>query len=155
VWLLLAFGAGLLLGCLGNFLAWQWLENPWPFFGWLCPPLLGLVAGLLADSSRRYSWLRALVASLLAWSGFILTFLVIAHIRWDQQVFTYVPAPSPDDPYCSPCLDFTPPHIPFTLQGFFVLGLIYIVPVALVTNFVVKVVRWFSTRRSTRPWQPS
>jgi hypothetical protein len=36
--LLLAFGASLALGGLGDSLAWQWLENPWPFFDLLCPP---------------------------------------------------------------------------------------------------------------------
>jgi hypothetical protein len=149
VFLLMAFGAGLLLGSLSNYWVWQWLENPWPFFGLLCPPLLGLVAGLLADDHCRYAWLRVLVASLLTWSGFILTFLVIAHLHWDQEVFTYMPTPPPEDPYCSPCLDFTPPPIWFSLQDFFVLGLMFVVSTALATNFVVKVVRWYSPRRPT------
>lgn len=148
--LLLTFGAGLVLGGLGNYLAWHLLENPWPFFGWFCPPLLGLVAGLSDDGSRRHAWLRVLAASLLAWSGFILTFLVIAHIHWDQTVFTYVPTPAPEDPYCSPCLDFDV-SIRFSLQGFFVIGLFFVASVALVTHFVAKVVRRRATLRSPRP----
>ncbi len=148
--LLLAFVAGLVLGGLGNYLAWRWLENPWPFFGWFCPPLLGLVAGLIIDGRRRHAWLRAIAASLLAWSGFILTFLVIAHIHWEQQVFTYVPTPAPADPYCSPCFDFTPPPIWFSLQDFFVLGLVFVVPIALVTNVVMNAARRLSGPRSPR-----
>ncbi len=148
--LLLTFSGGLGLGALGNSWGWNRLENPWPFFGLLCPLLLGLLAGLLGGGSQRHAWLRVLGASLLAWSGFFLTFLVFAQIHWFQMIYSTPPDPAANDPTCSPCFDFKV-SIGFSLQDFFPLGLVFVSLIALATTGVLKAACWFFPRRPTPP----
>ena len=47
--------AGLLLGVLGNALAWNQVENPWPYLGLLCPFLLGMSVVLIVGGALTIS----------------------------------------------------------------------------------------------------
>ena len=124
----LAFGAGLLLGALGNALAWNQLENPWPYLGLLCPLLLAMSVALIVGGRTRHFWHSTLGASSLAWIGFYLVFIVIAF-----QIHPYNP-PQPDlsqsDQFCSPCFsDALGTGI--LMLAFFPIGPLFVVLIAL------------------------
>jgi hypothetical protein len=134
--LLVAIGAGLLLGALGDKLAWNRLENPWPYLGLLCPLLLGMIVGLTGGGR---DWPP--VPSVLAWTGFYLTFVFIPFQRHPYQVINPSPADaSPAGPFCSPC--FSPDSLlEVEIVFFWVVGLYYVPLIAFATSSLLKFAR--------------
>ncbi|HEU5374932.1 MAG TPA: hypothetical protein VFV38_05810 [Ktedonobacteraceae bacterium] len=130
--MLIAFAVGLLLGTLGNALAWNQLENPWPYLGLLCPLLLGTSVALIVGKHST------LGASSLAWIGFYLVFIVIAY-----HLHPYNPPPSnqtQSDQVCSPCFSGD------VLTGvllvyFFPFGLFFIMLIAFAASSLLKFTR--------------
>lgn len=148
--LLIAFGAGLVLGELGVILAWNRLDNPWPYLGLLCPFVLGIIGAMTVGIHTRRSFSRTLSVCTLAWIGFYITFIVIAW-RTNPYHFGGPPPPElyPDD--CSPCFDFGDILLVPTLTIFFPIGLLFVTFVASITNRVLKIV-WSTWMKSYLQW---
>lgn len=145
--LLVAFSGGLLLGKLGDLLAWNQLENPWPYLGLLCPFLLGISVALTVGICQRDACPSMGLASFLAWIGFYLTFVVIAYQQHPYN--PPQPGPSPADPYCSPC--FTDGAFDgFLILAFFPVGAFVVLFIAFASSSLGRFVSWRRTRSKSR-----
>ncbi len=148
--LLIAFGGGLLLGTLGDALAWNRLENPWPYLGVFCPLLLGISVALTVGVRHRDACLSMVLASFLAWIGFYLTFIFIAFHGHPYQMPNPPQADSSQaDSDCSPCFssDFLSG---FLILAFFPVGPFFVLLIAFVTSSLVRFVCWRRARPKSR-----
>lgn len=130
---------GSLLGEIGNLFSLNRLENPVLFLCLIAPLLLGISIALLANIHNPRPKLTILLACLLAWTGFYLTFLWLAFLSRPYSVINPTPLSPQMEQNCSPCF-YGDDILLFFMWLFAPIGLIFVALIAYLTHWISHVV---------------